>query len=228
MKYNITISTLCTLLLLLLWTPVALDKLGDLEGFRQILLQQPLPAGWADVLYWLVPVVELACVVLLVAGSTGSGSLKTVPLKIAGLAGSSLLLLGFTLFILFGVLGWYEQRPCGCGSVISGLSSEQHLWFDAFFLAVSLLGLWTVWKEKLRSGSDTTPTPPSGGADDSGAVSLFLMLHSKGMDRYRVVFDRIRYPRKFALFPGRPVQTEIMIRSRPVVKGGRNIEQMPR
>lgn len=131
----------------------------------------PLPIGlrvggwWAGVLYWLLPILELACALLLVGGAiVNPKTNQTIRFRTWGFALSSLLMLGFTLFILFGVLGWYEKRPCGCGSVITGLSWEQHLWFNLVFLLVSVVGWWLAF----------------------------------------------RYPRKFTLFPGRPVGQQLI------------------
>ncbi len=153
MKLRQLVLTLCTLLLLALWIPVALDKLWDLPGFHRTLLRQPFPGWWAGVLYWLLPLLELLCALLLVTGATRkvqTGKLKTAQIRNVGFALSSVLMLGFTLFILFGVLGWYEKRPCGCGSVISGLSWEQHLWFNLVFLLISVVGWWLSFRHPRR------------------------------------------------------------------------------
>ena len=153
MKTTTHILSACILLLLALWIPVTLDKFWDLEGFRRTLIRQPFPDSWAGVLYWLLPILEFLCVVLLVSGSihrTRTSKLKTAQHLIAGFALSSVLMLGFTLFILFGVLGWYEKRPCGCGSVISGLSWEQHLWFNVVFLLISVVGWWLSFRYPRR------------------------------------------------------------------------------
>src|SRR5690554_2917477 len=142
------IISLITLLLLLLWIATGLDKFWDLEGFRQSLLNQPFPNSWAEVLYLALPISELGCAMLLVVGSIDNP--KTNHLLKWGFALSALLLLGFTLFILFEIVGWYEKRPCGCGSVISSLSWEQHLWFNVGFLLVSLWGWWLVAQAQPR------------------------------------------------------------------------------
>src|SRR5690554_2041977 len=153
MKTTTHILSACILLLLALWIPVTLDKFWDLEGFRRTLIRQPFPDSWAGVLYWLLPILEFLCVVLLVSGSihrTRTSKLKIAHHLIAGFALSSVLMLGFTLFILFGVLGWYDKRPCGCGSVISGLSWEQHLWFNVVFLLISVVGWWLSFRYPRR------------------------------------------------------------------------------
>lgn len=190
-------QTAAVIALLVLWIPVALDKFADLEAFRRTLLRQPFPDAWTDFLYWMLPAVETACAVLLVGGTMDSP--KTTQLRKWGFALSSLLLLGFTFFILCGVLGWHPQRPCGCGSVISDLSWEQHLWFNLAFLAISLTGWWTtcLGGDHPSTGSvahvrdDVSRDPPQLSGNRSRPFSSVLR--------------RFRYPRRFALFPGRPV-----------------------
>lgn len=193
MKHRSYILKLITILLLALWIPVALDKFWDLEGFRRTLLSQPFPDAWADVLYWLLPVLELVCAALLIGSPTTHNSKR---LRL-GFALSAFLMAGFTLFILFGVLGWYAQRPCGCGSVISGLTWEQHLWFNIAFLSTSLLGWWLL--ARYKHGPAGPGSHPGGGWQDR---SYFLF-----SNRAVVILDcrdqavRIVYPRRFAVFP---------------------------
>lgn len=199
MKTRQYILPLCTLLLLALWIPTGLDKLWDLEGFHRTLLRQPFPDSWAGVLYWLLPILELACALLLIGGAiVNPKTNQRIRFRIGGFALSSLLLLGFTLFILFGVLGWYDKRPCGCGSVISGLSWEQHLGFNVLFLLVSVLGWWL--SGDVRSGSDGHPGP----ADHRHVYPFGPAILNAGMQaKSRLRFLRVfRYPRRFAPFPG--------------------------
>ncbi len=213
MKTRQRILTLCTLLLLALWIPVALDKLWDLEGFHRTLLRQPFPGWWADMLYWLLPIFELACAVLLAGGAIDNP--KTNKLRKWGFALSSLLLCGFALFILFGVLGWYEKRPCGCGSVISGLGWEEHLWFNLGFLSVSLVGWWLSAAGRSDPDQPSAPVgrsgPDTGGpstADSAASFLAFVNVYYTQLNAYTRfrLLKRFRYPRRFALFPGRPVQ----------------------
>lgn len=213
MKNKHHIISLITLLLLLLWIPTGLDKFWDLQGFRQTLLNQPFPNSWAEVLYLALPIAELGCGLLLVVGSMGNP--KTNHLLKWGFALSALLLLGFTLFILFGVLGWYEKRPCGCGSVISGLSWEQHLWFNVGFLLVSLWGWWLVaqarpLRERLEPAADVFKASLpfwvnlewQGLAAVLYLLSLLLMWSTLRWVARRPLAPMMQYPRKFAPFPG--------------------------
>jgi hypothetical protein len=121
-------------MLILLWVPVTVDKIWNLTFFHNILLQQPFPNWWADLLFWLLPLIELGVVILLVWPKE--------KLLYLGIWLSFLLLSIFTLYIGLGVAGVYAQKPCGCGSVIKGLSWNQHLVFNLFFLFISLTGIY--------------------------------------------------------------------------------------
>ncbi|MFA7408060.1 MAG: MauE/DoxX family redox-associated membrane protein [Anaerolineaceae bacterium] len=203
MKTKTYILTICTLLLLLLWIPVTLDKFWDLPGFRQTLLRQPFPDAWAEVLFWLLPVLEGLCVVLLVGGTIANPKTNRIKsFRTWGFALSTILMVAFTLFILFGVMGWYEKRPCGCGSVISGLSWNQHLWFNLMFLLVSVVGWWLGMKIGGLADQHAITRP-----QDKWVFGLVPFWEIR-IENYSAAIDlcyRRRFPRRFALFPGRPV-----------------------
>ncbi|MDR2275765.1 MAG: hypothetical protein LBF27_32960 [Sphingobacterium sp.] len=50
--------------MILFWVYVALDKLWNLDGFYAALVQQPFPDWWADLLFWLLPLMELGIMLL--------------------------------------------------------------------------------------------------------------------------------------------------------------------
>ncbi|HWL00687.1 MAG TPA: MauE/DoxX family redox-associated membrane protein [Parapedobacter sp.] len=91
---------------LALWVSVAVEKLWDLGGFHSTLRRQPIPAWSTDILFWLLPLAELSAAVLLAWPRSRKRTHQ-------GMWLSAFLMLAFTLFIGFGVLGWYEKRPCG-------------------------------------------------------------------------------------------------------------------
>src|SRR3546814_9251114 len=118
---------------LALWASVAVEKLWDLAGFHSTLRRQPIPEWSADILFWLLPLAELGAALLLAWPWSRKRTHQ-------GMWLSAILMLAFTLFIFFGVLGWYEKRPCGGGSGLSGLSWEDHLWFNATFCRLAEIG----------------------------------------------------------------------------------------
>ena len=169
--------------LIALWVPVAVDKLWDLGAFHSTLLRQPFPDWWAGILFWLLPILEALAAVLIAWP-------KYRPRVHLGMWLSTVLMLGFTLFILFGVLGWYDQRPCGCGSVISGLSWENHLWFNMVFLLLSVVGIWLTRKDTDQH------VPPQ-----NSKRSYFGLPTSFPFRPYRLRMCAIcRFKRKFAVF----------------------------
>lgn len=179
------------LALLTLWAPVAAEKLWDLSTFHSTLLRQPFPDWWADVLFWLLPLLELTAAILL----AWPGRRRFTHL---GMWLSALLMLAFTLFILFGALGWYEKRPCGCGSVISGLTWEQHLWFNAVFLLLAIAGTWL-----------TRPVRADG-PYKRYRKALRLFRHKRFTNHiafYRAAVIRLRFPRRMAVFRRKPWRT---------------------
>jgi uncharacterized membrane protein YphA (DoxX/SURF4 family) len=206
-----------TLLLLALWIPVGMEKLWDLDRFRRTLVQQPVPEFTVDVLYWAIPLLELLCAGLLVLGwMKVKHSSRWLRL---GMGLSSVLMLGFTVFIALGVLDVYEKRPCGCGSVLKGMSWEDHLWFNGVFLGLSVWGWWLARGQR----SDTMKEKGFEGPDvhKKGKMSAragFEAIWSKNSDIgktgwigsfYFLIFIIIdgfkwKYRRRFAVFTGRP------------------------
>src|SRR5690606_22991338 len=83
----------------------------------------------------LLPILEIAVVIMLIRPKWRPGGFRL----------SSLLMAAFTSYIAAALLGAWEKLPCGCGSVISGMSWQQHFWFNLFFLSISLMG-WYCYK----------------------------------------------------------------------------------
>lgn len=147
MKNKTSISNLSlriiTFTLIVLWVLVTIDKFWNLGEFHATLLNQPFPNWWADILYWLLPMIELLVIILL----AWPGKAKILH---QGMLLSFILMLGFTLYIAFGVMGFYSKQPCGCGSVIKNLTWPQHLWFNTFFLILSGIGIWLSRPSKIN------------------------------------------------------------------------------
>lgn len=123
-----------TLLLLILWVPVVVDKLIDYGSFRAGMLRQPLPTSMIDILLWLLPFAEtLVVALLLINNRTRRWAMYL----------SSLLLLAFTAYIGLALLGLWEKVPCVCGSVIRFLTWKQHFLFNLFFLLISIWGIYS-------------------------------------------------------------------------------------
>lgn len=172
------------ILLLVFWLYVAMDKLWDLSAFHVALLRQPLPELWSDILFIALPLIELGLSLLFVFSS------KRYPFLL-----STVLMLLFTLYIGLGVAGLYSEQPCGCASAFSSLSWSQHLMVNIVLFALSILGWYLT--------GPTAPIEPVH-SDYSRSIGMTIPLIVLSMGRnYRLVpIIRIRFPRRFALFPG--------------------------
>jgi Methylamine utilisation protein MauE. len=189
MKTKSIIVGIIRLTLLALWAPVAVEKLWDLSGFHSTLRRQPIPEWSTDILFWLLPLAELGAAALIVWPRSRKRTHQ-------GMWLSAILMLAFTLFIGFGVLGWYEKRPCGCGSVISGLSWNDHLWFNFVFFLLAVLGVWLT-RHTRQDGQRRKYQKAIRlfhRADESPAAAGHLI------DKLCVFAFHKRFPRKFALF----------------------------
>src|SRR5690606_38854251 len=116
---------------MIFWLYVALDKLWNLQGFHLSLLKQPFPHWGADVLFWLLPTIELGIALLMLRRS------QTLPYLL-----STLLMLAFTVYIGLGIAGLFAKRPCSCASIFRGMSWERHLIVNIGLLGISIYGYY--------------------------------------------------------------------------------------
>lgn len=131
-------TTLLTLLLLALWIPVTLDKIINFSVFKTGILRQPFHDSLGMILIYTLPVLEILTIFLLLLPV----------LRKWGFALSTLLMLAFTAYIGMALAGAWERLPCGCGSVISGLSWKQHFFFNLLFLLCSGYGFYHMNKQQ--------------------------------------------------------------------------------
>ncbi|SFT15885.1 MauE/DoxX family redox-associated membrane protein [Sphingobacterium wenxiniae] len=143
MKTRAYIVTLISIILLLLWIPVSLDKLAHFQVFKAGILRQPFSDSLGQVLVYTLLPLEILTAICIVIGR----------FRLVGFGLSSLLMAAFTGYIGVALLGAWEKLPCGCGSVISGMSWTQHFWFNLFFLALSVLGYYLQRSLHRNSGS---------------------------------------------------------------------------
>lgn len=130
-----------------------------------VLLRQPLAEPLAWTLVYSLPPIEIGIVVLLILNSYRGlskpltndrvwNSLFLNPYLL-----STVLLSVFSGYIAIALMGAWSKIPCGCGSVISGMSWGEHLVFNLVFLGISILGLRLskiIQKEEYRQ--NITPT----------------------------------------------------------------------
>lgn len=117
--------------LIILWSYAAFSKLADLDRSHSEMLNQVFPMWMADILYWLIPSLELGLCALLVFTKT----------RLLGLYGSLILMSSFTLYIAVVRTGVFGRVPCSCGGILSNMPYSTHLLFNLFFVALALSGI---------------------------------------------------------------------------------------
>lgn len=124
-------------LLIILYAYTAISKLLTYRTFARTVSESPLIHKGADTIAWLLPVAELVVVLLLFFERS----------RKIGLYASLVLLVVFTLYLLYMVL-FVADLPCSCGGVISKMSWQQHVWFNLFFIGLTMLGLYAIRRQQ--------------------------------------------------------------------------------
>ncbi len=122
----------CLFLLVMLWSYTAVSKWSAPAAFRTSLSRQPLGMVPVELIFYALPSTELIAAMLLCIKKT----------RKLGLSLSLLLMLGFTLYVALTLAGAFGSVPCACGGVIQHMGWKAHLYFNLFFLAISMLGSW--------------------------------------------------------------------------------------
>ena len=129
MKRNFFIELICSLLVLLfVYTGVA--KMMDFSTFHLQLGKSPFITKYADAVAWTLPAGELVVALLLFFNKT----------RLLGLYASLFLMTMFTAYI-YAMLNYSYDLPCSCGGIIAKMTWTQHLWFNAGFVALSIIGI---------------------------------------------------------------------------------------
>jgi hypothetical protein len=80
----------------------------------------------------IIPVAEVLIAVGLIFEKT----------RVPALYASFVLMMAFTIYTVAVLAHAFRYVPCSCGGVIKKLTWPQHLFFNLFFVAISLLGIW--------------------------------------------------------------------------------------
>jgi hypothetical protein len=134
MKTETILIEIISISLIILWSYAAFSKFANLDKSHSEMLNQVFPAWMADILYWLIPTIEVGLCVLLVFTKT----------KLVGLYGSLILMSSFTLYIAIVMTGVFGRVPCSCGGILKNMSYSIHLFFNLFFVVLALLGIGLV------------------------------------------------------------------------------------
>jgi putative oxidoreductase len=139
MKKPLIIEVICGSLALL-FAYMAFSKLADFEEFKRQLNMQVFPSSLVEILLYLIPGIELLVVILMMVKHT----------RLFGLILSVVLMVLFTGHIALVLSDYYDHIPCSCGGVLNSLGWQAHLWFNVFFLVLSIAGL--IFQHQILSG----------------------------------------------------------------------------
>jgi hypothetical protein len=148
---KVAMQEILTILLVLLFSYTAVSKFLDYDKFvfQMRLAPVPVMAWLAPILGWLVPIIEMILVIGL------SLSLFIPRFLRRSLAASVALLSLFEIYIVAMLLTGHHL-PCTCGGIISTMSWQQHLVFNAAFI---LLGVLAIRQNKKQVNIPTEKLP---------------------------------------------------------------------
>jgi len=117
-------------LLIILWAYTALSKLFDFNKFKYAMKIQVFPRWIGSILVYMLPVLELALVVLLIVPST----------RLIGMYSSLFLMVLFTLYVGGAVFHIYDRNPCACGGLFNRLGWHKHFKVNIVLTLIALAG----------------------------------------------------------------------------------------
>jgi uncharacterized membrane protein YphA (DoxX/SURF4 family) len=119
------------LLLIMLFVYAAASKVADLQKFQVQMGQSPLLTRYARWMIYAVPSAEVGI----------AAALCFPRFKKWGLYASFTLMALFTLYIV-SLLTYSSYVPCSCGGILQNMSWNTHIWFNSFFVLLSVTGLF--------------------------------------------------------------------------------------
>jgi putative oxidoreductase len=136
-------------LLIFLFVYTGVSKLNEQNSFRAVLSRSPLIGSTANLLSWLLPILELITAALLL-----------IPFfRKAGLVVSLGLMTIFTGYIAYMII-FTPHLPCSCGGVLKQMTWKQHLWFNVFFTGLSAAAYWLYQHNKLFVATNRNSRTP--------------------------------------------------------------------
>jgi hypothetical protein len=130
MKRKIIIEIISSLLILL-FLYASVSKWLAFKLFIGEMNNQPFPNWMTPFLVWSIPFIEVLIAVGLIFEKT----------RVQSFYASLTLMLAFTIYTVAILLHSFKYIPCSCGGVIRKLTWPQHLFFNLFFVGISLLGI---------------------------------------------------------------------------------------
>lgn len=131
-KHRAVIANIITALLILLYTYASVSKLVDINKFTGQMNNQPMPNWMTPYLVWGIPGIELVVV----------GAILFDKTRRIGMWASLFLMSIFTIYVFLVVIKVFDRVPCSCGGVIEKMGWTEHLYFNLFFVFLSLIGIY--------------------------------------------------------------------------------------
>jgi hypothetical protein len=144
MKRTLVIADFISGLILLLLLYTSISKMVDYERFKDVLRASPLLKSFAGFIAWALPLTELIIALMLFIPAT----------RLKGLYTSLALLILLTLYLVY-MIKFTPHLPCNCGGVLKQLSWTQHIFFNLFFIGLSIAGIVLAKRKK----NAQTPEP---------------------------------------------------------------------
>lgn len=130
-------------LYIFLFSYTAMNKIMAIKQFQFTLAKSPLISEMAPFVAVLIPIIEMAIVLLLLLPQ----------LRKIGLWSSLVLMALFTVYIGYMVI-YIPHLPCSCGGVLKYLSWREHLMFNTFFVSLAVLAIILDKNEKYNGISN--------------------------------------------------------------------------
>jgi hypothetical protein len=130
MKRKIIIEIISSLLILL-FLYASVSKWLAFRTFIGEMNNQPFPNWMTPFLVWSIPFIEVLIAIGLIFEKT----------RVQSFYASLILMLAFTIYTVAILLHAFKYIPCSCGGVIRKLTWPQHLFFNLFFVGISILGI---------------------------------------------------------------------------------------
>lgn len=131
-----TIVEIISSLLILIFVYAAVTKLLDYQTFKSQLNKSPFISRFAGIITWALPIFEIQIAFALAYKTT----------RVLGLYASLFLMTMFTAYI-YAMLRFSYSLPCSCGGLLSKMSWEEHLWFNAGFVGITIGGIFLTISE---------------------------------------------------------------------------------
>ena len=125
-----TIVTIICFAFILLFVYAATSKLADYDKFIVQLRQSPMLTAFAEIIVWLIPMIEIIISILLLFPASA----------LLGLYGSFSLMVTFTFYIIT-IQNFSEYVPCSCGGILEYLNWNEHLYFNIGFIILAIAGI---------------------------------------------------------------------------------------